>query len=67
MNGEDLIVDDDLFSDPDNLIDAALTAPLVTHGLDHIQGVNILAKGLAQLVDEQHISGCRRYVVRVSC
>ena len=57
MDGEDLEVDD-LFGDAGALVDSTLTVPLAGAGLDPLHSIQVPIKGLAQRVDELHLSGC---------
>jgi len=56
MEGGDLEVDD-LFGDNGGLVDASLDAALAGTSLDPIQ---MPVRGLAQRVDDIHLSGCRQ-------
>ena len=57
MDGDDLEVDD-LFGDPGALVDSSLNVPLTDAGLEPLHTIQVPIKGLAQRVDELHLSGC---------
>ena len=59
MDGGDLEVDD-LFGDSGGLVDASLDAALSGTSLDPIQPILLPVKGLAQRVDDLHLSGCQQ-------
>lgn len=59
MDGGDLEVDD-LFGDSGGLVDASLDAALAGTSLDPIHPVQIPVRGLAQRIDDLHLSGCRQ-------
>ncbi len=57
MDGDDLEVDD-LFGDAGALVDSSLNVPLTGNGLEPLHTIHVPIKGLAQRVDELHLSGC---------
>jgi hypothetical protein len=59
MEGGDLEVDD-LFGDSGGLVDASLDAALAGTSLDPNNSIQIPVRGLAQRVDDIHLSGCRQ-------
>jgi hypothetical protein len=59
MDEGDLEVDD-LFGDSGELVDASLDAALAGTSLDPIQSIQMPVRGLAQRVDDLHLSGCRQ-------
>jgi hypothetical protein len=59
MEGGDLEVDD-LFGDTGGLVDASLDAALAGTSLDPTHPVQVPVRGLPQLVDGLHLSGCRQ-------
>jgi hypothetical protein len=59
MEGGDLEVDD-LFGDNGSLVDASLDAALAGTSLDPNNPIQMPVRGLAQRVDDIHLSGCRQ-------
>lgn len=59
MDDGDLEVDD-LFGDSSGLVDASLDAALAGASLDPINPIQMPVRGLAQRVDDLHLSGCRQ-------
>ena len=59
MDGGELEVDD-LFGDSGGLVEASLDAALAGTSLDPIQPIQLPIRGLAQRVDDLHLSGCRQ-------
>ena len=57
MDGDDIEVDD-LFGDPSSLVDASLNVPIAGTDLDPLHTIQVPVRGLAQRVDELHLSGC---------
>ena len=57
MEGSDLEVDD-LFGDNGGLVDASLDAAFA--GLDPNNPIQMPVRGLAQRIDDIHLSGCRQ-------
>lgn len=57
MDEGDLEVDD-LFGDPGSLVEAALNVPMSGTGLEPLHTIHVPVRGLAQRIDELHLSGC---------